>query len=468
MFITKKYLITLFLIILTGLTSVLYLEYFYRPISNNFDVIDIVKNRNIDELEFHYSNLIMEYQTGAKDELVLYRFFEAFKSSGTIFESNLHDWLEMYPDSIAAKLALGHYYLHIGWLSRGTRWRKDTNVEQIGNMSQNFNLAHKYYLEVVHQDPSMILAYEGMMSIAMAMGDDKLKSDVTKQALDVHPDSYVFNFKRLFAMQPKWGGSIEEINRAIDSIEPLFSKNMNLELLEGFETYAVVNEMTRMKSGKETCALVLPVLDRAIELYPDEYLYIRRAEIYRCMLEYEESIANYDMALHMSSDNYDSYIGRGYTYFYMHEYKKSIDDLNLAILLDELNPKANRYRGMSHYYSNKYNEAIVDFKTSLIYEPYNSYVHKMLGYLNYNQIKDYVKAEEEFDMAIQYGDKKPKTLLMLISAQHRQKDCKFIPTAKKFIELCKDNESCNVKDISWATNSIMHVQREGTCKSIEN
>ena len=434
-----------------------------KSILSNFNVMQLLEQDKYDQLENHFTKLIIEYHANTIDERVLYDNFEIFQNSGTEFGLNLENWLKLYPDSIAAKLALARHYLHRGWLSRGANWKSKTRNEQFEGMGENFIIALKYYLELVDQDPAMILTYCGMMSIAMAMGDEEWKDNITKQALAAHPDSYIFNFKRLFAMQPKWGGEIKSIQKVITELEPLFESYPKLELIKGFEAYAVANDITKKRWSKKSCASAASLLDKAIALYPDEYLYIGRAKYYRCMGKYKEAVSDSTTALEISPFNYHNYLDRGYSYFYIDEYEKSIEDLSVAISLDNLNPKALQYRGMSYYYSNHYDKARKDFIASLVYGDYKNETHRMLGYIYHDQLKDYVKAEEEFYKAIKYGDSRPKTLLMLVSSQHQQKDCKFVPTAKTYIDLCKSDNHCKEKNIAWAKDSILHVQSEGTC-----
>ena len=449
---------------LVGLGGILYFLQLAKPVKTNLDIIERVKQNDIATLESHFTSLLKDYHNDPNTELALSIKYEAFANSDPVFEPLLSAWLEAYPDSIAAKLALGRHYSHLGWLSRGTRYISKTHDNQINAMNEYFGRASNYFLQVIKQDPDMILAYHGILSMVKTMRNPVLEETVTAKAMAVRPDSYLFNYQRLFAMQPKWGGSLEAIDDAIKKLEPYFEKNPKLELLKGFQAIAMADEIIRPKRDDETCASALQYIEEALKKYQTPQLYSKRGSYHRCLSEYEEAIADYSRAISLASYDADYYIKRARNYLSLKNYDKAIEDLHVAISYDTLNPRALKYLGRAYYRKKDYEKAKVYFEDSLTFGQYSYYSHRMLGYIYYNTVKDFVSAEREFGKAKEYGDRNPRTLVMIASAQHQQKDCKFVSTAEAYLKQCESSKkTCSEKYLTWANNAIQHVRQEGTC-----
>jgi len=448
---------------LIGLGGFYYFSFSPVSMSTNYEIIDRVKQNKLDALESHFSSLIAKYHDDPTTEIKLSRQFDSFANSDPLFEPRLKSWLEKYPDSIAAKLALAELYLHLGWLSRGTQYISKTHDNQIAAMNQYFEKASQLYLDVLKQDPELILPYHGILSIVKTMRNPSLEAMVTQKAMAVHPESYLFQYQRLFALQPKWGGSLEAIDEAIKELEPYFSKNPELELVKAFQAIAIASEIVRRKKGDESCTTALSYINKALEKYRTAQLYDNQGRYHRCLSEYDKAIEAYTQAIVLQPSTPDYFIGRARNYNSVEKYDEAIADINQALHFDTLNPRALRTMGWAYYKQKRYDEAKQAYEKSLIYGEYVHRAHRMLGYIYFNSTKDYVSAEKSFLKAKEYGDKNPRTTIMLASAQYRQQDCKYIPTAEEYLAMCEKNRKCADKYTKWAKNSIKHSRSDGTC-----
>jgi len=456
------FLIVTLLAFLAGLAGFFYFNASSNSMATNLDIIERVKQNNIDALEKHFTALLNDYRADPATELALNHKFEAFANSDPVFEPRLKAWLEAYPESIAAKLALGKLYNHLGWLSRGTQYISKTHDNQIRAMNQFFEKASQYYLQVLKQDPNLILSYHGILSIVKTMRAPALEKMVTSQAMAVHPESYLFQYQRLFALQPKWGGSLEAIDEAIHDLTPYFAKNPELEQVKAFQAIAIAAEVVRREKGDEGCKSALGYINKALEKYQTPQLYDYRGRNHRCLSDYDKAIDDYTRAIALLPSEADYYINRARNYYSVKKYDEAIRDINVALSYDTLNSRALRTAGQVYYAIKDYDNAKTAYEQSLIYGNYIYKSHRMLGYINYNSVKDYARAEQEFRKAKEYGDKNPRTIIMIASAQYQQKDCNYLGTAEAYLAQC-ESKKCSEKYVKWARDSIEHMRKEGTC-----
>jgi len=124
---------------LAGLTGIFFFS--GQPVSTNLEIISHVRRGNTEVLENHFTSMIAQYRENSNTELALMRKYESFANSDPVFESQLKAWHNAFPESIAAKLALGKFYSHLGWLSRGSQYISKTHPNQIKAMNQYCGMA---------------------------------------------------------------------------------------------------------------------------------------------------------------------------------------------------------------------------------------------------------------------------------------------------------------------------------------
>lgn len=416
--------------------------------ADSIDLHSFISAATIDQLEMKFSEMLAAYNQNDINELVLFYGFEPFQNSGPQLAQKLKNWNQAEPDSIAAKLALARHYLHLGWLSRGARWRSETNESQMKGMQDAFSIAEKLYQGIIDEQPKSILAYYGLQSIYMASGRSADALELKKKVFEFKPESYLFNLKRLAALAPIWGGSIEEINVEIANLRKYFRFNSRLHLIKGFDAYVVSKQLTRSDTGESGCFKALSLISKAIEKYADGYLYERRGDINRCLSTYDDAIEDYRIARRINPNDISTIVDLGYSYYKLKRYDDAIAAYTDAINRDNLNSKALRGRGRVYYKKKDYEKAKADFSMALNYGYYNGYTHEKLAYIKYYE-KSYIAAENKFKDAIELDKVTSKRLYMLAKSQYKQKECKHLPTVKRFLAYCASNE-CTNKRLAWA------------------
>lgn len=126
--------------------------------------------------------------------------------------------------------------------------------------------------------------------------------------------------------------------------------------------------------------------------------YSHRASAYHCRGDYEKAIADYNIAIALSSNPADIYNNRGITYYAKGDFEKAVADYNTALALNPHLVEAYNNRGYALSQMKAFDKAVEDFSRAIAFNP--KYVHaynnrgnayQALGQLD-KAIADYTKA----------------------------------------------------------------------------
>jgi tetratricopeptide (TPR) repeat protein len=123
-------------------------------------------------------------------------------------------WLALAPKSPFANTAAGNHYDTAGWEARGTRWARETSEDQLRRMSELFSKAVPLYLRALELQPRLSVACRGLNGIGR-MSSDALQAYASAHCTKVDPDSYYVALERMVSAEPRWGGSDEQLRRAV-------------------------------------------------------------------------------------------------------------------------------------------------------------------------------------------------------------------------------------------------------------
>lgn len=141
-------------------------------------------------------------------------------------------WLERSPRNAFAHVALAAHHSAAGWKARGTRYVRKTSREQFDQMSKQFALAVPLYLKALEIEPRLSPACRNLAAIGRQSSDALQKYAMTT-CTKVDPDSYFLALERIYAAQPKWGGSDEQLRHAVAYAEARVDRNPMLAALLG-------------------------------------------------------------------------------------------------------------------------------------------------------------------------------------------------------------------------------------------
>jgi tetratricopeptide (TPR) repeat protein len=124
----------------------------------------------------------------------------------------LDKWVEAEPDNAVALTARGYQMLSAAAQARGTRYLRYTADEKLQRMQEFALKARADFQRASKLQPQLIAVHFGSMQAAQLLDDDKLLRGSARHALALDPVDDVVYEKLMSMAQPKWGGSIREMN----------------------------------------------------------------------------------------------------------------------------------------------------------------------------------------------------------------------------------------------------------------
>jgi len=137
-----------------------------------------------------------------------------------VFDDQLHlakvdawtaAWLQQRPDSPYANLARGVFYETSAWDARGTKFSRQTPRENLRRMSDFVGRAIPLLDTAIRSNPRLMPAYEHLLDAALVDSRHDDEARAIKSAAAVDPACVGVATKRMQTMQPRWGGSYEDM-----------------------------------------------------------------------------------------------------------------------------------------------------------------------------------------------------------------------------------------------------------------
>ncbi|HOM27262.1 MAG TPA: tetratricopeptide repeat protein, partial [bacterium] len=132
-------------------------------------------------------------------------------------------WVENDPNYYLPYQERGKFYIEYAWYARGGGWAYTVTKEAWRKYFQRLNLAEKDLLKAVSLNPEAYNAYARLVQIGYEMDRSYEYIDYFyKRAIEIQPENVSVYFQKFFKLQPKWGGSLDEM---YDFIDELIEKN---------------------------------------------------------------------------------------------------------------------------------------------------------------------------------------------------------------------------------------------------
>lgn len=174
------------------------------------DVQKLVLSQQFQELEVYFGEKLNLFLQGQLSDYQLDYCLSSLNLYRRELEADLQAWLEEYPASYSAHLAIANYYLNIAWCARGTAMASATTNLQFETMQTYFEQAQIYIQRGLNLFAHPVgLLMVGMHMQAAAASDFAL--DYYAEATKYYARSPSLSEVKLWSLQPKWGGSLEDM-----------------------------------------------------------------------------------------------------------------------------------------------------------------------------------------------------------------------------------------------------------------
>lgn len=256
--------------------------------------------------------------------------FECFDTADARVGERIDQWLLQSPDSFAPILARAQHRVALGWYYRGAKFMKDTADDRKQKFKEVLTGAEPDVERAIALRPKAIAAYQLKLWIANALGKDAEKRKIFDAAITICPNCFRIRSKYIVAMQPRWGGSFEGMERIASEAQALAFQNPRLKVLLGYAD----EERAHTYREQEKFAAAFDAIDRALSIADFPRFHEERAWILRRSRRDKEALEELEKAVDQEPMN-DSYLmQRGGLRLEAGKLREGTDDLKVAQLLD--------------------------------------------------------------------------------------------------------------------------------------
>ena len=182
---------------------------------------DLLEKRDFSALdrELDGIRLAFERDPGAVGPLEdAFRVFE--KLPGASYAA-LGDWVKAAPSSYNARVARGAFFYSRGAEERGEQKFSETSSERIDAMDVFFDRSLYDLERSLDLSPKPYLSRRYMMSIMLYTGSREELEENYLEAVELAPASVGARLAYMRALEPRWGGSYEEMERFLAESRPV-------------------------------------------------------------------------------------------------------------------------------------------------------------------------------------------------------------------------------------------------------
>ncbi|MBT2117106.1 DUF4034 domain-containing protein [Dyella sp. LX-66] len=209
-----------------------YCTYHMQTLMSYEEIKGLIESGKAAQLDAYLSDAAKKQLTqpgsaGLLDHIYISYFSDASAETHALVES----WKRQRPKSAFALAASGRYALVMGWRARGSDYASETPQENFQGMDKWFKLARKDLEQAVALDPRVIPAYSAMINLAKAHVDREYERAAARKGLAVDAASYAIYGQLVAMAEPRWGGSLGEMQRIAGEAQAHAKDNGLLKLL---------------------------------------------------------------------------------------------------------------------------------------------------------------------------------------------------------------------------------------------
>lgn len=298
-------------------------------VEERLHAFDLLKARKFDDLNRMIDALQVAFEKDYNTEQRFTQIAHVFGVASPELEPIYAEWVRRYPDGYVSHLARGYYYTGRGEVARGSEFVDKTSPEQFQAMNDNFAKAVVELRKCLQLRPKAILAYHELLEIDRFASADVPSAQLLQQALHVCPGCYILRRVYLEKLQPRWGGSYQQMQRFADDSQPYAAANPKIRLLEGFVELEKAHDLM----DDDQYAAAIPHLTRALTHGDHSFFYYYRALCYQHLEEFPQALSDMNHAVILEPDTPSYYLTRSKVQAKLRNFDAARADLHTGLAL---------------------------------------------------------------------------------------------------------------------------------------
>lgn len=344
------------------------------------------ENEQFDRLNRALDQYQKEYEHNYKREFAVKDAYQIFESTPSQYEKLLKKWINDYPQHYQPYLAAAHFHYSKGWDSRGEDTRKNTTDEQFEGMYHNHAIAKERLHSALNINQRLLLAHNILIGIENTGGSDGDEHRAVKNAITSFPRSYIIRATAMWAYQPRWGGSYQQMREVASDAQIHADQYPVLTALFG-HIYRERSYTYRINDEHENA---LEMINKAIAFGDRCEFYYDRSKIYAYDLKnYDKALEDITYAIHLRPTIFGHHYEHLKHCFATKAYDKAIEQVETIKAIWQDSSQTDKWcswaaaelnhRGMQ-IFKTKPNQALELFNTSLLFKPNNPETLRWIGY----------------------------------------------------------------------------------------
>jgi tetratricopeptide (TPR) repeat protein len=197
------------------------------------NILSLLEQEEFRQLESTLNDYFDAYEKDNKEERNVDQALEALNSNYEWMPDKINKWKKRSPDSYLPDLSLALYHNKMGWESRGQKIIDETTKKQVDKMQYHFNVAKLNFNRALNKKPDLMHAYAYLVNIAMTSMNNTEATGYYERGLEINMYSKRMHLFYSFTLLPRWGGSMEQLEKISELMAMLSKDNPQLESLIG-------------------------------------------------------------------------------------------------------------------------------------------------------------------------------------------------------------------------------------------
>jgi tetratricopeptide (TPR) repeat protein len=310
------------------------------------ELLALLRDRKFAELTRRVEAAQAAFEQDPSREAETAQLWDAFATADPSVGPLLDAWAEAVP-SYAPRVALGIYESSLGWKARGGKWASETPRARFDAMDEHFRRARENLFRALEMHPRLVVAYEKLLSIGRAGGAPRGELlRYTEPVGQICPSCVYPLWIYLESLEPRWGGSYEEMDRFVAGLAPRIAKYPQLAVLAG----AAAEDRGDSASDAGDYEAALRLYNEALD-HGDYWVYRRSrgGALYR-LKRYEEALADQEFQLAHGRLPAQALLSIAYTLGELHRYAEAAEAIGLA---RQLEPTDEEIAGLARWYDER-------------------------------------------------------------------------------------------------------------------
>ncbi|NKB38330.1 MAG: DUF4034 domain-containing protein [Gammaproteobacteria bacterium] len=428
---------------------------------DRLELLSQIENRQFEILEATLASYHDRYINGGDDERLLQFALETLANSNPDYEILISDWLQLQPDSFVPHLVRAYYYYGVAWSWRGHRQLEETSRARLEKMRNYLRLAAADISQAIELREDLSAADALALKVLMLLGEKEYQAKTLREALRIHPRSYLVRSAYIWSLKPEWGGRAEDLMSFIKTIDKDTSDQPLLKNLSGYADYIFAESLAEQKRYEDAAIH----FDFAIDKGSDHIIYRERGINHYHLADYEAARRDFDTALALWPQDPKSLRWRSHALQRLGHNDIALGDIELASRLKPMNRYILKANALLSRKMKRFESVPDSYERALYYNRDDADIWYERGMHYSHELLNFEAALTDLKRATELSPDKPAYWYEYAAVLHYRLDCTITEPLEKYLALCNSGGSCRTGELKWARDAQDWLMQTERCSS---